>query len=69
MLYPMQDRNKPRVYGTFKVYPADSQWNTAPDSLKEAQLSAKMLQAVVKDENVVTSVMPSLVANIASQRR
>ena len=47
-LFPIEDRNKPRVYD--KVYPVGSHWSTAPDSLREAQLSAKMLQAVVHNE-------------------
>ena len=47
-LFPIEDRNKPRVYD--KVCPADSHWRTDPDSLREAQTSAKMLQSVVKSE-------------------
>ena len=47
-LFPIEDRNKPRVYD--KVYPADRHWRTDPDSLREAQTSAKMLQSVVKSE-------------------
>ena len=47
-LFPIENRKRPRSYD--QVYPAGSHWKAAPDSLKEAQTSAKMLQAVVRDE-------------------
>ena len=47
-LFPIENRKRPRSYD--QVYPAGSHWKAAPDSVKEAQTSAKMLQAVVRDE-------------------
>ena len=47
-LFPIEDRNKPRLYS--QLYPADSHWKAAPESIKEAQTSARMLQAVVRNE-------------------
>ena len=47
-LFPIEDRNKPRMCS--QLYPVDSHWKATPGSIKEAQTSARMLQAVVKNE-------------------